>query len=189
MKLIVGLGNPGSRYVGTRHNVGFAVVDKLAVRWGIDLSKEKFHARFGDGNLDGEPVALLQPMTFMNRSGQAVWAAARFYRAEPEDLLVIGDDMALPLGRLRMRAKGSSGGHHGLQDVMDRMGSSHFARLRLGIDSPNALAVQYVLSRFADQELPIVELMVATAAEAVECWIGQGPDATMNRFNKKVNEN
>lgn len=187
VKLIVGLGNPGRQYVGTRHNLGFAVVEKLSRRWGVDLCKEKFSARCGEGHYGEQRVILLKPLTFMNRSGQTVWSAVRFYRAEPEQLLILSDDAALPLGQLRMRARGSAGGHKGLQSVVDRTGCSNFARLRLGIDQPGGVSATYVLSRFAEQELPVVEAMVATAADAVECWIEQGPDATMNRFNRKAN--
>ena len=123
MKLIVGLGNPGAKYAGTRHNAGFEVVDTLASRWQISLASEKFNAWFGKGVIHGEPVGLLKPTTFMNRSGRAVVAAGRFYKLGLEDLLVVSDDLALAVGRLRIRAGGSAGSHKGLQDVIDRMGT------------------------------------------------------------------
>jgi PTH1 family peptidyl-tRNA hydrolase len=186
VKLIVGLGNPGKRYEGTRHNLGFAVVDLLAQRWRIGMSREKFHAWFGDGLWREQRVALLKPMTFMNNSGQAVWAAVRFHDARPEDLLVILDDAAMPLGQLRMRARGSGGGHNGLQDVIDRVGSSEFPRLRLGIDAPYGVSAGYVLSRFSEDEKPVADEMIQTAADAVECWFENGPVTTMNRFNQRV---
>ena len=142
MKLIVGLGNPGTKYLGTRHNLGFAVVDALAKRWAIEMAREKFHAFFGDGAVRNQRVALLKPTTFMNRSGQAVSAAGRFYQAEREDLLVVSDDLALPLGRIRVRGGGSAGSHNGLQDIIDRVGFSDFARLRVGIDVPLVVRLQ-----------------------------------------------
>lgn len=187
MKLIVGLGNPGTKYERTRHNFGFAVIDALAKRWAIETAREKFHAFFGDGVVRGQRVVLLKPTTFMNRSGQSVHAAGRFYHTEREDLLVVSDDLALPLGRLRIRGSGSAGGHNGLQDIIDRVGFSDFARLRLGIDAPMGNSASYVLSNFAPNELPTVERVVEAATDAVECWIEHGTTETMNRFN--ANEN
>ena len=183
MKLVVGLGNPGARYDGTRHNIGFAVVDELARRWQIDLKREKFHAWFGDGSACDERVALLKPTTFMNRSGQAVLAAGRFYRAEKEDLLVILDDIALPLGRIRIREEGSAGSHNGLQDVIDRVGFSDFARLRIGVDEPIGDPSGYVLGRFRDEERSAAAEMISRSADATECWLRHGPVEAMNRYN------
>lgn len=188
MKLIVGLGNPGPRYAGTRHNVGFAVVDILAKRWSIDLSREKFHAWFGECRIGGERVSLLRPTTFMNRSGQAVLAAGRFYKTEPEDLLVISDDMALPLGQIRIRKQGSAGSHNGLQNVIDRIGFSTFCRIRIGIDAAIGEPTAYVLSRLSQDESVVMEPAMVQAADAAECWLAHGPDTAMNRFNRKVNE-
>ena len=188
VKVIVGLGNPGTRYDGTRHNLGFAVVDRLGERWSIAMAREKFHAFFGDGSIEGEPVVLLKPTTFMNRSGQAVAAAVRFFRIEPDDLLVVSDDVALPLGRLRMRRKGSGGGHNGLNDVIERLGTDGFCRLRLGIGGPFGASPAYVLARFAASEVAEVERMVSQAADAVERWVVEGPEATMNRFNTTTEE-
>ncbi len=182
-KLIIGLGNPGTRYAGTRHNLGFVVVSRLSDRWRIPLGREKFHAKWGDGAYKGRQVALLQPMTFMNLSGQSVWPAVKFYQAAPEDLLVIVDDTALPLGKLRMRTRGSAGGHNGLQNIIDRVGSDEFHRLRLGIDNADCPQADYVLSRFGDDEQPAVERMVGEAVEAVETWLEDGAVATMNRVN------
>lgn len=183
MKLIVGLGNPGSKYAGTRHNVGFQVVDRLAARWGIDLRTEKFHGYFGLGEVATERVALLKPLTFMNRSGRAVAAAGRFYKLELSELLVIVDDHALPLGRLRIREKGSAGGHNGLQDIIDRVGSSDWCRLRIGIGEPLGDPSGYVLGRFHDSELPVLEAVFDRAVDAAACWIKDGPDLAMTRFN------
>ncbi|MCK4660658.1 MAG: aminoacyl-tRNA hydrolase [Phycisphaerae bacterium] len=183
MKLIVGLGNPGSKYAGTRHNVGFRVIDELAARWGIDTRQEKFHAWFGKGVIREEPAVLLKPTTFMNRSGQAVLAAGRFYRLEVGDLVVVGDDLALPPGRLRLRAAGSAGSHRGLQDIISRVGTCEFARLRIGIGSAIGDAAGYVLSPFAASEEAIIQRVIPQAADAIECWITSGPEETMNRYN------
>ena len=186
VKLIVGLGNPGAQYAGTRHNVGFRVIDELASRWRIDTKQEKFHAWFGKGEICREPALLLKPTTLMNRSGRAVVAAGRFYRLELADLLVVGDDLALPPGRLRLRPTGSAGSHRGLQDVINRMGTDAFARLRIGIGSSIGDAADYVLSRFDAEEEAIIERVIARSADAVECWITCGPEETMNRYNGLV---
>lgn len=185
MKLIVGLGNPGAKYAGTRHSVGFDVVDILASRWEIGLTVEKFHAWFGRSEFHGERVVLLKPTTFMNRSGQAVLAAGRFYKLELEDLLVVTDDLALPVGRLRMRAAGSSGGHNGLQSIVDRLGTDEWSRLRIGIGGAVGEPSRYVLSRFDNTEEEVMRRARARAADAVECWIEHGVDLTMTRFNSE----
>lgn len=183
MKLIVGLGNPGTRYAATRHNAGFRVADELAVRHDIEMRTEKFHGYFGRGSISGTEAILLKPTTFMNRSGQAVQAAGRFYRLELSDLLVISDDVALPLGRIRLRRGGGAGGHNGLQDVIDRAGNDGFARLRVGVDAPLGSQVDYVLSEFGPDERSVAEDSFRRAADAVECWISEGIEAAMNRFN------
>ena len=185
MKLIVGLGNPGPKYVATRHNVGFEVVDLLAARWRIDLSREKFHGWFGDGAIHDERVALLKPTTFMNRSGQAVLAAVAFYALELLDVMVVGDDLALPCGRIRLRRAGSAGGHNGLLNIVERLGSDEFPRLRLGIDAAWGDAAQYVLTAFGKDEEPVIRQGVENAANAVEHWVQNGIEKTMNRFNAK----
>ena len=183
MKLIVGLGNPGTKYAGTRHNFGFDVIDMLSSRWGIGMTTEKFHAWFGQGEIAGERTVLLKPTTFMNRSGQAVAEAGRFYKLELGDLLVISDDTALPVGRLRMRADGSAGGHNGLQNIIDRLGSDGWCRLRLGIGEAVGAAASYVLSRFEESEATIVDRVKQRSADAVEHWIAHGTDLTMTKFN------
>ena len=183
MKLVVGLGNPGPQYQGTRHNLGFDVVDTLAKRWRIDLGSEKFHAWFGLGALGSQRIALMKPTTFMNRSGWAVQAAGQFYKLTYADLIVVVDDMDLPLGRLRLRAGGSSGGHLGLQDIADRLGSEQWARLRIGIGVREGSATGHVLGKFSAEEEAVIGPVVLRAADAVECWIQEGIVAAMNRFN------
>ncbi|MFQ5494384.1 MAG: aminoacyl-tRNA hydrolase [Phycisphaerae bacterium] len=186
MKLIVGLGNAGKKYAGTRHNVGFDVVDILAARWDIDARRERFHGWTGVGRIGDERVVLLKPTTLMNRSGRAVLAAGRFYKLEASDLLVIGDDLALPLGRLRMRAGGSAGSHRGLQDIIDRLGTDAWCRLRVGIDEPVGDAAAYVLSRFSADEEDLMGPTRQRAADAAECWVTEGVDLAMTRFNGDV---
>jgi len=186
VKLIVGLGNPAPEYAGTRHNVGFDVVDVLASRWSVGLRAEKFHGWFGTGEIRGERVVLLRPTTFMNRSGRAVVAAGRFYKLELDELLVISDDLALPLGWLRMRPAGSAGGHKGLQDIIDRLRTDAWCRLRIGIGGPIGVPTDYVLSRFEPEEEAVVQQVRQRAADAVECWIENGADLTMTRFNGEV---
>lgn len=186
MKLVVGLGNPGPKYAGTRHNVGFDTADELAGRWKTGFDREKFHAWFAATEVGGEKVVLLKPTTYMNRSGRAVLSAGKFYKIETSDLLVIGDDMALPLGRLRMRASGSSGGHNGVQDIIDRLGTADWCRLRIGIGEPVGIGSDYVLGRFSWEEEEIFRRVRTRAADAVECWIENGPELTMTRFNGDV---
>jgi PTH1 family peptidyl-tRNA hydrolase len=189
VKLIVGLGNPGKEYERTRHNVGFRAVDLLAGRWRIDMLSEKFHAWFGSGAIRDERVVLLKPTTFMNRSGQAVQAAGKFYQLELADLLVVSDDVALDLGRLRIRKQGSAGGHNGLSDIIRRIGSDEFCRIRIGIgDAPGAVRSSHVLGRFVPEEEEIVEPAIVRCADAVETWLSEGADTAMNRFNVDVME-
>ena len=183
MKLIVGLGNAGPDYAGTRHNVGFDVVDLLASRWAIECAREKFHAWFGSGEVRGERVVVLKPTTLMNRSGRAVVAAGRFYKLELADFVVVTDDLALPVGRVRMRSGGSAGGHKGLQSIIDRVGSDAWCRLRIGIGEAIGDASAYVLHRFAEAEEEVMRRARRHAADAVECWVEHGPEPTMTRFN------
>ncbi|HOB73625.1 MAG TPA: aminoacyl-tRNA hydrolase [Phycisphaerae bacterium] len=189
MKLVVGLGNPGGKYASTRHNVGFRVVDELARRHGIDVSRTGFSGLTGKGSIGGESVLLLKPGTFMNLSGRSVREAMTFYKLELPDLLVISDDMALPLGRLRLRKSGSAGGHNGLSSVIAELGDDGFGRLRIGIEQVSgARMVGHVLSPFTPQEEEVIGPAVARAADAVECWLADGMDTAMNRFNKSEDQ-
>ncbi len=184
MKLIVGLGNPGRRYQKTRHNVGFMILERLSQRWNLPLDREKFNARFGDGEFAGHRLALIQPQTYMNLSGESVLAACRFYKMQIEDLLVVSDDLALPLGRIRLRAEGSSGGQKGLGDIERRIGTSEYPRLRVGIGQSGGFAVEYVLSRFESDESDLLLRTLDQAADAVECWITRGIGQAMSEFNR-----
>jgi peptidyl-tRNA hydrolase, PTH1 family len=187
VKLVVGLGNPGPRYARTRHNAGFRVLEAVAERAGVALAARRFAGRFAEGTLAGEPVGLLAPETFMNRSGEAVAAAlAGLPVADPAcDLLVVVDDADLPLGRLRLRARGSSGGHNGLADVLETLGTDEVPRLRFGIGRPSEPkgTVDFVLEPFTPAEEELLGLAVPRAVDAVECFVREGAAAAMNRFN------
>ncbi len=187
MKLIAGLGNPGSRYEATRHNAGFAVVDRLAHEAKISFSSTKFQGEYGQGTLLGEKVALLKPQTYMNLSGDSVAAAARFYKVEPTDLIVIHDEMDLALGRLQLKRGGGAGGHHGIESIIDRLGSADFIRLRVGIGKPEGRerVVGHVLSGFGKEEAALFDEAAANAVEAVRTLLTAGLAKAMTRFNKR----
>jgi len=186
MKLIVGLGNPGRRYEKTRHNVGFAVLAELVKRMGLSVKpRDKFHGELIEADAAGEKLLLLAPTTYMNLSGQSVLAARDFYDIPHADILVICDDLNLPVGRLRFRSGGSSGGQKGLSDIVLRLQTEEVPRLRIGIGSPPPGwdAADFVLSRFAPDEIPEMEKAVQKAAEAVDVWVREGLPACMNRYN------
>ncbi len=185
MKLVVGLGNPGRKYEGTRHNVGFAVVREVARRHATSGPKSSFQAELVEANLWGERALLLLPQTFMNLSGTAVGGAFDFYKLEVAEVLVVCDDFNLPLGKLRIRGSGSSGGQKGLADILRRLGTEDVPRLRLGVGPvpPNWDAVDFVLSRFTKQEQPEIELQVQRAADAAVDWAVEGLPVCMNRYN------
>ncbi|MCG3125419.1 MAG: Peptidyl-tRNA hydrolase [Phycisphaerae bacterium] len=188
MKLIAGLGNPGRRYEGTRHNAGYAIVEELSRRWSVDLSRveARFEALLGQARVGSEEVWLMKPLTFMNLSGRSLGAFVRFYKLPLADLLVCCDDMDLPTGQLRLRPRGSAGGQKGLSDVLRHLGSDEFSRLRFGIGRVHRDAhVEYVTSRFEPSERDDVQQAIAVAADAAECWVRRGIDAAMNDFNRK----
>ena len=187
MKLIVGLGNPGREYRDTRHNVGFLVADEIARRHQLTMAlapaqvPETFVAkRFG-----AEPMLVAKPLTFMNRSGDAVAALARYYDVGPAELLVVVDEVALPFGRLRARARGSAGGHNGLKSIVERLGTSEFARLRLGVGrgDPRRELADHVLAKFEPGERAELEPFIARAADAAEMFAVAGIDKVMNTYN------
>jgi PTH1 family peptidyl-tRNA hydrolase len=185
MKLIVGLGNPGRKYVGTRHNVGFDVVAELSRRGAAPAPRTAFDSKLTETVIGGERVLLAAPQTFMNLSGRAVRQILDFYKLPLAELLVVCDDLNLSFGRLRLRRDGSAGGQKGLQNIIEHAGSEHFARLRIGIDRPpeHMDATAYVLQRFTASEREPVSAAVGAAADAVELWVTQGTDAAMNRVN------
>ena len=186
MKLIAGLGNPGKEYQNTRHNVGFMVLDELASRLGSDIRRKKFNALIEEAFAEDTKLLFVKPQQYMNRSGQVIATAAGFYKIAPADVLVVTDDMALDVGRIRLRARGSAGGHNGLKDIIARLCSDAFQRLRVGIgDSGRIVAAYYVLSRFSADERDVIEKTVRTAFDAIMCWLREGVDIAMTRYNVK----
>jgi PTH1 family peptidyl-tRNA hydrolase len=189
IKMVVGLGNPGDEYVRTRHNVGFRVIDSLAELLRIDVGSRKFGARLGSGQFADKKLILLKPQQFMNRSGQPVATAAGFYGLTPTDLLVVTDDMALEPGRIRIRMQGSAGGHKGLADVIEKLGTEQVSRLRIGIgQSGEEAAEDYVLDRPSAAEKVLIDGAINKAREAVLCWAQEGVEAAMNKFNPDLSE-
>ena len=189
LHLIVGLGNPGAEYARTRHNAGFLLVSQLADRWQTDWTYEKkFNTRIARAKRDGTGTLLCEPQTFMNSSGETVGAVAKFYQVSPKQLLVAVDDADLPLGEIRLRPGGSSGGHHGLESIEQHLGTREFARLRIGIgrQAGEREITNYVLGRFSAAEMALVEKVLLTACEQVECWLAGGIQKAMSQFNGKV---
>jgi peptidyl-tRNA hydrolase, PTH1 family len=190
LHFIAGLGNPGPEYAATRHNVGFMLVDRLVSRWHATWAMEKkFQARLAKVKRDGRDVILCQPQTFMNDSGEAVGAVGRFYQLPPNRMLIVVDDADLTLGQLRMRAEGSSGGHHGLESIERQLGTREYPRLRLGIGrrAPEQREItDHVLGRFEAEERKVMEEVLDRAVRQVECWLADGIEQAMNEFNGAV---
>ncbi|OGF18180.1 MAG: aminoacyl-tRNA hydrolase [Candidatus Eisenbacteria bacterium RBG_16_71_46] len=188
MLLVFALGNPGARYRGTRHNVGFRVLELLVERWRAAILEAAPEFRAWYAEVAGREVALVQPLTFMNASGMALGAWRERRSFEPGGLLVVLDDVYLPVGRLRVRARGSSGGHLGLESIESALDSREFGRLRIGVGAAESSAAlrDHVLEEFTTEERAAAEGAVGLAADAAECWVTEGLTATMNRFNRKV---
>jgi peptidyl-tRNA hydrolase, PTH1 family len=184
LKLVVGLGNPGTKYQGTRHNIGFEVVDRLAEGGSRSTFSRKFEGMAAEIEIDYRRVMLLKPETFMNLSGRSVGAAVRFHKLPLTDVLVVCDDLSLPLGKLRIKPGGTDGGQKGLRDIINHLGSDQFSRLRIGIgDREGADASDFVLSRFRSSERAVIDDALILASQAVAVWVTQGIDVVMNRFN------
>lgn len=189
MKLIVGLGNPGPKYAGTRHNVGFLAAARLAREWTIRLAAGRCGAKMGESVLGGEKIRLALPQMMMNASGESVGCLLRCWKVDPAGLLVICDDVALPLGTIRIRSGGSDGGHNGLHSVIQAAGTEQVARLRVGIRTQRLKAgdmVNFVLGRFTVSEKKQLEGALDLAVEACEVWVTRGVSAAMNQFNRRV---
>lgn len=187
MYLIVGLGNPGTQYSGTRHNVGFMVLDALADKYRISVDTKKHKGLVGKGMIGTEKVVLLKPQTFMNLSGESVREAMDFYKIDPENILVIYDDISLKPGQLRLRGKGSAGGHNGIKNIILHMKTQEFPRVKVGVgEKPSRMDLaDYVLSHFQGEDKKAVETAIPEAVNAVELFLAEGMDVAMNRFNAK----
>lgn len=191
-QLIVGLGNPENKYEQTRHNIGFEAIDALAKAWRIPISENrKFKGKFGEGvTSSGEKIRLLKPLTYMNLSGQAIRAVVDWYKLPPTSVLVIYDDMDLPLGRLRLRLSGSAGGHNGMKSTISHLGTQNFPRLRIGIGKPKSMSgngetVSYVLGKFSSPEMQIMEQVLKWTGEAIDLSLHQGVEKAMSLYNNR----
>ncbi|WP_160725698.1 aminoacyl-tRNA hydrolase [Bacillus sp. USDA818B3_A] len=186
MRLIVGLGNPGKQYHQTRHNIGFEVIDALSEQFSIPLNQSKFKGLYGIGLHNGEKVLLLKPLTYMNLSGESIRAVMDYYQIELEDILVIYDDLDLPVGKIRLRQKGSPGGHNGIKSTVAHLGTQEFNRIRIGIDrpTPGMSVPDYVLGRFRPEERPLTHDAVTRSAEACASWLKKPFLQVMNEFNQ-----
>ena len=183
MKLFVGLGNPGKKYEHTRHNMGFEVIDLFSDLSQIDVDKDVFNGLLGRGKIFDKDVMLLKPQTYMNLSGTAVKTVMDYYKIELSDIIVICDDMALPVGSIRLRSKGSSGGQKGLQNIIDLLGTEEFKRIRIGIGEPEFDAIDYVLGKPLKEELPQIEEAIKNAVEAIKEALKTDFDRAMSKFN------
>ncbi len=183
-KLLVGLGNPGVRYALNRHNAGFLLLDRFAAAHQLSFARRRFNAQLAEGIVAGERVLLAKPQTFMNLSGNAVGKLASFYRIPTRDIIVCYDDLDLPFGRIRLRAQGSAGGHHGMESIIAALGTNDFARLRIGIGRPDSREdVNHVLGNFSGDETRMLDETLARAREALETWLREGIVKAMNEFN------
>ncbi len=191
MYVIAGLGNPTKEYDGTRHNVGFEVIDILADKAGTTVLEKKHKALYGRGMIGGEKVVLAKPQTFMNLSGESIRSLADFYKVEPDHIIVICDDINLSEGRLRIRLKGSAGGHNGLKNIISHLGTQDFPRVRVGVgEKPRGMDLaDYVLGRFPKEQRELMDTAYHDAADAVCMMIEKGADAAMNHFNARAKEN
>jgi peptidyl-tRNA hydrolase, PTH1 family len=187
MKVIVGLGNPGKQYEHTRHNIGFEVIDELASRWNIPLNQAKHKGVYGIGLAGGEKVLLLKPLTYMNLSGESIRAVMEYYQIDLENLVVIYDDLDLPVGKIRLRQKGSPGGHNGIKSAVQHLGTQEFNRIRIGIDRPNPPGISvpdYVLGKFRPDEQGPMKESVLKSADACESWLRKPFLQVMNEYNQ-----
>lgn len=186
MKIFAGLGNPGKQYEKTRHNAGFEVIDFLAEKWSIPMDQAKHKGICGTGMIRGEKVLLLKPLTYMNLSGESIRAAMDFYKADIEDLVVLYDDLDLPAGKIRLRQKGSAGGHNGIKSAIAHLGTAEFNRVRIGIGRPEGRVpvVDYVLNRFTPEEWNLIQPAVEKSAEACETFLEKPYLQVMNQYNQ-----
>ena len=183
MFLIVGLGNPGKEYDGTRHNIGFEAVDYIADKYNIELNRIKFKGVFGEGFIDGKKVILLKPTTYMNLSGESIREVINFYKISNEEVIVIYDDISLEVGRLRIREKGSHGGHNGIKSIIANLGTDVFPRIKIGVGAPKGNLVSHVLGKFSDDEVEVLRETIKASSDALNIMVKSDTKEAMNRFN------
>lgn len=188
MKLIAGLGNPGRDYAGTRHNIGFGVVTRISDKYNIPLTSKEHKAVCGKGMVGGEKVILAQPQTFMNLSGESIRSIADYYKIDPEDIIIAFDDISLEVGQIRIRRKGSAGGHNGIKNIIAHLGTNEFPRVKVGVGAKpeGGDLVRHVLGRFSREDEKVIGEVLDRAVEAVEMIVSDGVDAAMNRYNGKA---
>ena len=188
MKLIIGLGNPGTEYARTRHNIGFEAVDALASAYNINVNKNKFKGLFGEGFVGGEKVILIKPQTYMNLSGESIISFISWHKVQPKDILVIYDDVSLAPGKLRIRQKGSAGGHNGIKSIIQHLGTDEFQRIKIGVgEKPNGWDLaDYVLNRFSNSELKLMDTIMEDVTGATQMIIEKGIQEAMNAYNPKA---
>lgn len=188
MYLVAGLGNPGKEYEMTRHNIGFHTIDYIADKKGIKVNKLKFRALYGEDGFGADRVIYVKPQTYMNLSGESIREFCSFFKIPPENVIIICDDVSLDPGRIRIRAKGSAGGHNGLKSIIYQLNSDNFPRIKMGVGSPKAEGydlADYVLGRFTKEEIPVLEDAIKRAADAADEIINRGTDSAMNKYNCK----
>lgn len=183
MFLIVGLGNPGKEYDGTRHNIGFAAIDYIADKYNIELNRIKFKGVFGEGLINGKKVILLKPTTYMNLSGESIREVINFYKISNEEVIIVYDDISLEVGRLRIREKGSHGGHNGIKSIIANMGTDIFPRVKIGVGAPKGNLVSHVLGKFSNDEVEILRETIKASSEAVSIMLKIDTKEAMNKFN------
>lgn len=183
MHIVAGLGNPGREYVHTRHNAGFLVVDNLADRYKIDINKTKFKGLCGEGLIGIEKTVILKPQTYMNLSGESILDAIQFYKINLDNLIIVYDDINMPLGRIRIRPSGSDGGHNGMKSIIYLLGNNCFPRVRIGIGAPRSNMVSHVIGRFSEDEKKIINDVLIVASDAVSAIVEKGVQAAMNLYN------
>ena len=183
MFLIVGLGNPGKEYDGTRHNIGFETIDYISKKYNIDVNRTKFKGIFGEGFINNKKVVLLKPSTYMNLSGESIREAINFYKLENEEVLVIYDDISLEVGKIRIREKGSAGGHNGIKRIIANMSTDVFPRIKIGVGQPKGDLVSHVLGKFSEEEIKDLNEVIEASSEAVEVIIKDGTKEAMNKLN------
>ena len=183
MYLVVGLGNPGKEYEGTRHNIGFEAIDYLSDKYNIELNREKFKGVFGEGFIKGKKVILLKPTTYMNLSGESIREVINFYKISNEEVIVIYDDISLEVGRLRIREKGSHGGHNGIKSIIANLGTDVFPRIKVGVGAPKGNLVSHVLGKFSEDEIEVLRETIKASSDAVSIMMKADTKEAMNKLN------